>query len=220
MMPANNAFAGKHVIVTSGPTREPLDPVRYISNHSSGKQGHAIAAAFAAAGARVTLISGPVSIADPAGVTCVHVGTAKEMLAATLAALPADIAIFSAAVADWTPKTVADHKMKKRANEDELTITFVKNPDILKTIGHASNRPQMVVGFAAETNDVIKYATGKLESKNADLILANDVSQGAVFGSDTTHLYCVTKTGTDDWGACDKQQAADRLVSTVAKLIL
>ena len=215
----SRALAGMHVIVTSGPTREPLDPVRYITNHSSGKQGHAIAAAFANAGARVTLISGPVEIPDPEGVTTIHVNTAAQMLEATLAALPADVAVCAAAVADWTPQTVADHKMKKRADEDTLTVTFVKTADILKTVGHHAARPSVVVGFAAETNDVLAYGRKKLDSKNADMICANDVSGGAVFGADATHLYAITRNGHDDWGVCDKATAAQKIVSAVSNLL-
>lgn len=220
MTPLNaDALAGRHVIITSGPTHESIDPVRFIGNRSSGKQGHAIAAAFAAAGARVTLVSGPVSIPDPAGVTCVHVETAQQMLDAVTAALPADIAVCAAAVADWRPKNVVDHKMKKRANEDELSITLVRNADILRTLGHSPARPPVLVGFAAETNDILSYARGKLVAKNADLILANDVSGGAIFGSDATHLVAVTASGHDDWGPIDKLQAATRIVAAATELL-
>lgn len=208
-----------HIIVTSGPTREAIDPVRYISNHSSGKQGHAIAAACAKAGARVTLVCGPVTIPDPAGVKTIRVESAKDMMDAVLAALPADIAICAAAVADWRPANPADHKLKKRENEDEMTIKLVKNPDILATLAHHASRPKLVVGFAAETGNPAEFARAKLESKGVDLILANDISNGAVVGKDDTHLFAVTRAGIDDWGKMDKTAAAEKLVRIISERI-
>ena len=218
MLPSTN-MKGRHVVVTSGPTYEPIDPVRFIGNRSSGKQGHAIAAAFADAGARVTLITGPVKIPDPHGVTTVHVETAQEMLDAVNAAMPADVTVCAAAVADWRAKQVADRKMKKREGDDELTITLVRNPDIISTIGHGDNRPEVLVGFAAETHDVVKYARGKLVAKKADLILANDVGGGAVFGSDLTQLIAITADAADDWGPLNKQQSAQKIVSAVSRML-
>lgn len=213
---------GIHAIVTSGPTREHIDPVRYISNESSGKQGHAIAEAFARAGARVTLITGPVAIPDPVhgNITVVRVISARDMLAAAESALPADIAVCAAAVADFRPSDIVDHKIKKRAGDNTMTITLVENPDILKTLGHhATQRPAIVAGFAAETENVIAYAQGKLEKKRADVIFANSVAGGAVFGQDDTHLTMVTATKNEDWGVLDKQQAAMEIVATLARLL-
>ncbi|MEI8145240.1 MAG: bifunctional phosphopantothenoylcysteine decarboxylase/phosphopantothenate--cysteine ligase CoaBC, partial [Alphaproteobacteria bacterium] len=174
--PAARPLAGKRVLVTSGPTREPIDPVRYISNHSSGKQGHALARAAAEAGAEVTLISGPVALADPVGVKVVHVESARDMLAAVQAALPADIAIFAAAVADWRAADIASGKLKKGAGGPP-TLSFVENPDILATTAQLkSGRPSLVVGFAAETDALIDNAKAKLTRKGCDLIVANDVA--------------------------------------------
>lgn len=209
-------LSGKHILVTSGPTQEPIDPVRYLSNHSSGKQGHAIAAAFAAQGARVTLVSGPVSIADPKGVTTIHVKTAKDMLNAVLNALPADVAVCAAAVADWTPANVIDHKMKKRAGEDTMALNLVKTADILKTLSTHAMRPTIVVGFAAETDAHLDHAREKLETKKCDLLLVNDVSGGKVFGADETHIHVLDHTGTTDWGAMRKDEVATKLVQLLS----
>lgn len=218
-MPLPVSLKGLHVIVTSGPTYEPIDPVRFIGNRSSGKQGHAVAAAFADMGAKVTLITGPVKIPDPLGVTTIHVETAGQMLAAAVAALPADVAVCAAAVADWRAREVAPHKLKKRAGEDTLTLTLTRNPDILATLGHDRLRPRVVVGFAAETQNIIANARAKLAAKGADLILANDVGGGAVFGSDATRLIAVTTTSHDDWGDLNKQQSAQKIVGAVTRLI-
>jgi phosphopantothenoylcysteine decarboxylase/phosphopantothenate--cysteine ligase len=209
-------LAGRSFLVTSGPTEEPLDPVRYISNRSSGKQGHAIARALSAAGARVKLISGPVSIPPPKGVDLVRVNTALDMLAAAEAALPVDGAIFAAAVADWRAAEVSDQKMKKTGGADEtLTLTLVKNPDILATIGHHHNRPRLVVGFAAETENLLANAQKKLGSKGADWILANDVSQGAVFGGESNHVHLVSNAGAEDIGAGSKDEIAELIVARI-----
>ena len=179
-------LSGRHVLINAGPTREAIDPVRYISNHSSGKMGFALAEAAAEAGARVTLVAGPVNLPTPARVQRIDVISAQDMLDACLAALPADIFIASAAVADYRPASAADQKMKKdTANEDGLTLTLVRNPDILATLADHSQRPDCCVGFAAETHDVLNYAADKLQRKNLDLIIANDVSQSGIgFNSD------------------------------------
>lgn len=218
LAPAHQPLAGLRFLVTSGPTEEPLDPVRFLSNRSSGKQGHAIAAALAAAGAAVELVSGPVSIPDPAGVRVTRVTTAVEMLEAVEALLPADGAIFAAAVADWRAAEVAGQKLKKRGGDDEtLTLSFVRNPDILATVGHHAERPRLVVGFAAETEDLIANATRKLTAKGADWIFANDVSaERKVFGGEDNHVHLLSKEGVEDFGAARKDELARRMVDRVA----
>ncbi len=217
---AGNAaqLAGKHIIVTSGPTHEPIDPVRYIANRSSGKQGHAIAAAAVKAGARVTLVAGPVALRDPAGATVVHVETAREMLAAVEAALPADAAIFAAAVADWRVASEADEKIKKGiAGAPDLHL--VENPDILATIGHhPSRRPRLVVGFAAETQNLVENARAKLARKGADFIVANDVSpETGIMGGDRNTVRIVSADGVEDWPEAGKGEVAEKLVARVAR---
>ncbi|MGB1161076.1 MAG: bifunctional phosphopantothenoylcysteine decarboxylase/phosphopantothenate--cysteine ligase CoaBC [Alphaproteobacteria bacterium] len=214
---APKPLAGKTALVTSGPTHEPVDPVRVMANRSSGQQGQAIASALAAAGATVTLISGPVNLPEPIGVQVVKVQTADEMLAAAQAALPADIAVFAAAVADWKPKTSAPEKLKKTAGDNELSMSFVKNPDILATLAKAENRPGLVVGFAAETENVVENAKSKLTRKNADWILANDVSEGAVFGERTNTITLVSAQGAEDWPKLTKDQVAARLVEKITE---
>ncbi|WP_374629684.1 bifunctional phosphopantothenoylcysteine decarboxylase/phosphopantothenate--cysteine ligase CoaBC [Pannonibacter indicus] len=211
-------LAGKHVVITSGPTHEPIDPVRYIANRSSGKQGHAIAAAAAEAGARVTLISGPVTLPDPAGVTVIPVETAKEMLAAVEAALPADVAIMAAAVADWRVAQEGSEKIKKDGSGQPPALALVENPDILSTVGHlAGNRPRLVVGFAAETQNLIANAQGKLQRKAADWIVANDVSPSTgVMGGDANTVRIVTHDGIEDWPTLGKTEVARRLVARIA----
>lgn len=211
-------LAGKHVVITSGPTHEPIDPVRYIANRSSGKQGHAIAAAAAEAGARVTLISGPVTLPDPAGVTVIPVETAKEMLAAVEAALPADVAIMAAAVADWRVAQEGSEKIKKDGSGQPPALALVENPDILSTVGHlAGNRPRLVVGFAAETQNLIANAQGKLQRKAADWIVANDVSPATgVMGGDANTVRIVTHDGIEDWPTLGKTEVARRLVARIA----
>ncbi len=213
-------LAGRHVVVTSGPTREPIDPVRYISNHSSGKQGHAIARAAAAAGARVTLVTGPVALADPVGVDTVHVESARDMLAAVEKALPADIAVFAAAVADWRVAEVAGGKIKKGAGGPP-SLSFVENPDILATIAKKTEgRPGLVVGFAAETEAVLDNARAKLARKGCDLIVANDVASGTdTFGGDMNRVHIVAADGVETWERQSKDAVAAALVSLLARRI-
>jgi phosphopantothenoylcysteine decarboxylase/phosphopantothenate--cysteine ligase len=217
-------LSGRHVLVTSGPTHEPIDPVRYIANRSSGKQGHAIAEAAARAGAQVTLISGPVTLGDPAGVTTVHVETANEMLAAVEAALPADIAIFAAAVADWRVQNSAGRKLKKDRGEAP-SLVLTPNPDILAIIAQqGAGRPPLVIGFAAETEAVIDNARAKLARKGCDLIVANDVSlsgsgiAGGVMGGDANAVHLVSAAGVTSWPILSKDEVARRLVLHMATL--
>jgi phosphopantothenoylcysteine decarboxylase/phosphopantothenate--cysteine ligase len=213
---APKPLAGRHVLVTSGPTIEPIDPVRFITNRSSGKQGHAVAAAAARAGARVTLISGPVAIADPQGVEVVRVETARQMLDAVFAALPADAAVMAAAVSDWRPAEVASQKIKKAAG-DPSPLAFVENPDILATLGHNDRRPKVVIGFAAETTDVEANAARKLKTKGADCIVANDVSpDSGVFGGDRNSVRVISAAGVDVWPTLSKDEVAERLVALIA----
>lgn len=209
---------GRHVLITSGPTHEPIDPVRYIANRSSGKQGHAIAAAAAAAGARVTLVSGPVAIADPPGVNVVRVETADDMLAAVKAALPADAAIFAAAVADWRVVKASGEKIKKSAGARTPTLELSENPDILKTVAKLkSGRPDLVVGFAAETHNVLEFASGKLKSKGADWVVANDVSEGTgVMGGDRNSVHLISAEGSESWPEMSKADVAHKLVARIA----
>jgi phosphopantothenoylcysteine decarboxylase/phosphopantothenate--cysteine ligase len=207
-------LAGRHMLVTAGPTHEAIDPVRFLGNRSSGKQGFAIAAALAAEGARVTLIAGPVNLPTPAGVTRIDVVSAREMAAAVAAALPADVAIMVAAVADWRVEASAG-KLKKTKGSVPPSLALVENPDILATIGHSAERPRLVIGFAAETGDLLANAAAKLARKGADWIIANDVSQG-VFGEDHTHVFLVSGAGTDDWGTATKTDVAIRLASRIA----
>lgn len=213
------ALAGRHVLITSGPTHEPIDPVRYIANRSSGKQGHAIAAAAAAAGARVTLVSGPVNLPDPPGVETVHVESAREMLAAVESSLPADLAIFAAAVADWRVADAASEKMKKDGGKLP-PLSLVENPDILATVAQRKNgRPGFVVGFAAETQNVIDYAKAKLARKGCDLIVANDVGGTGVMGGDANTVHLVTAEGIETWPTLPKEEVASRLVAHLARLL-
>jgi phosphopantothenoylcysteine decarboxylase/phosphopantothenate--cysteine ligase len=204
---------GRHALVTAGPTHEPIDPVRFIGNHSSGKQGFAIAAVLAHLGARVTLVAGPVHLPTPAGVTRVDVITARDMAAACEAALPADIAVMVAAVADWRAET-APRKLKKDSSAP-APLVLTENPDILAGIGHHAQRPALVVGFAAETHDLIPHAAAKRTRKGADWIVANDVSEG-VFGSDSNHVHLITATGNEDWGRQAKNDVAATLAARIA----
>jgi len=214
------ALAGRRVVVTSGPTHEPIDPVRYLANRSSGRQGHAIATAAARAGANVTLVSGPVAIPDPPGVTVVHVETAVEMRDAVLAALPADAAVFTAAVADWRAARPAAGKIKKSGGKAAPTLTLTENPDILATVGHAANRPRLVVGFAAETNDLLANAAKKLAAKGADWIVANDVSpEAGVMGGEDNTVHIVSASGVEDWPKLPKEDVATRLVAKIAEAL-
>lgn len=220
--PAAKPLGGRRILVTSGPTHEPIDPVRYIANRSSGKQGHAIAAALARLGADVQLVSGPVTIPDPAGVSVVHVESAREMRDAVESLLPADAAIFVAAVADWRTAGAAGEKIKKVAGEGPPSLQMVENPDILAGIGHHSGRPALVIGFAAETQDVVKNAQAKLDRKGADLIVANDVSHdsgigaGGVMGGDRNRVRIVSGTGVEEWPELTKDEVAARLAALVA----
>jgi phosphopantothenoylcysteine decarboxylase/phosphopantothenate--cysteine ligase len=216
LLRVEGSLVGKRVLVTSGPTAEPLDPVRVLANRSSGKQGHAIAAAAAAAGADVTLVSGPVNVPDPAGVSVVHIETARDMLAAVEKALPADVAIFAAAVADWRPQQVRNSKIKKQGAPP--TIALVENPDILSTVAHRkSDRPGLVVGFAAETDDVIANAKAKLARKGCDWIVANDVSPATgIMGGDRNTVHLVTADGIEDWPPQSKEEVARALVTRIA----
>jgi phosphopantothenoylcysteine decarboxylase/phosphopantothenate--cysteine ligase len=213
-------LAGKRVLVTSGPTHEPIDPVRYIANRSSGKQGHAIAVAAASAGASVTLVSGPVAIPDPPGVTTVHVETAREMLAAVEAALPADIAVFAAAVADWRAEAAASAKLKKDGSAPS-PLRLTENPDILATVARRTEgRPSLVVGFAAETDAVVDHARAKLARKGCDLIVANDVSaETGVMGGDRNTVHLVTAAGVETWPTLGKDEVARRLVERFAAMV-
>ena len=214
---APKPLLGKHMLITAGPTREPIDPVRYLSNHSSGKQGYAIAAALANLGAKVTLVSGPVSLTPPHGVDLVKVETARDMLTACEAALPADCFVAVAAVADWRTENCGDKKIKK--DKGELPpLELCENPDILKTISTAKNRPGLVVGFAAETNDVIVHAQAKLLKKKCDWIVANDVS-GDVMGGDHNEMTLVTKDGVKNWPRQTKQNAARQLALKIAETL-
>jgi phosphopantothenoylcysteine decarboxylase/phosphopantothenate--cysteine ligase len=215
---AGGALAGRHVLVTSGPTHEPIDPVRYIANRSSGKQGADIAAAAERLGARVTLVTGPVSGALPAGVEAVRVESALDMLEAVRAALPADIAVFAAAVADWRVARAAPHKLKKRGKEPPR-LELIENPDILKTIATApiAERPPLVIGFAAETENVVENAKAKRKAKGANWIVANDVSPaGGVMGGDRNTVHLVTAEGVDSWPELDKAEVARRLMERAA----
>ena len=214
---APKPLAGKRAVVTSGPTHEPIDPVRYIANRSSGTQGHAIAAALAEAGAEVTLVSGPVTLPDPRGVKVIRVERAEEMRDAVLAALPADIAVMVAAVADWRVASASEEKIKKAQDGSVPALSFVENPDILKTVGHHEKRPKLVIGFAAETADVETNATAKLNRKGADIIVANDVSpETGIMGGKRNRVAIVSRSGIDRWPDMSKEEVAERLVALIA----
>lgn len=215
-------LAGRRIVVTSGPTHEPIDPIRYIANRSSGKQGHAIAGALARLGADVRLVSGPVAIPDPAGVATTHVETARQMQAAVMELLPADAAVFVAAVADWRTENAAGQKIKKVAGSAPPTLSMVENPDILAAVGHHANRPRLVVGFAAETADLVANAQAKLAKKGADFIVANDVSTGSgiggsgVMGGDRNLVRIVSAAGIEEWPEMTKGEVAERLAALIA----
>jgi phosphopantothenoylcysteine decarboxylase/phosphopantothenate--cysteine ligase len=214
-------LSGRRVLVTSGPTHEPIDPVRYIANRSSGKQGHAIAAAAAQAGAQVTLVTGPVNLPDPPGVTTVHVERAREMLQAAERALPADVAVFAAAVADWRVANAGVQKIKKMPGKGMPELALVENPDILSTIAHRkSGRPKLVIGFAAETENVAANAKAKLAAKGCDWILANDVSpQTGIMGGDRNTIELVTAKGVEAWAPQSKEDVAAMLIARVAEAL-
>jgi phosphopantothenoylcysteine decarboxylase / phosphopantothenate---cysteine ligase len=218
---AQKPLAGRKVIVTAGPTHEPIDPVRYLANRSSGKQGYALAAEAARAGADTTLISGPVSLAAPAGVRLLKIETADEMLHAVSSALPADIAIFAAAVADWKAVRTSSNKIKKgRSGPPEITLA--ENPDVLRTVATlAKGRPAIVVGFAAETENVLANAKAKLVSKGCDMVVANDVSAGTgVMGGERNTVHLVTREGVESWPELDKSQVAARLIERLAGTLI
>ena len=216
--PAPGPLSGRHAIVTSGPTHEPIDPVRYLANRSSGRQGHAIAAALAALGARVTLVSGPVSIPDPPGVAVHRVETALEMLEACRSALPADVAVFAAAVADWRVDHAAAQKIKKQPGAAPPALTLVPNPDILASIAApGAQRPRLVVGFAAETAELLANAQAKLARKNADWIVANDVSpETGIMGGAENAVHILSAAGTESWPLLAKDAVARRLADRIA----
>lgn len=210
---------GRHAIVTSGPTFEPIDPVRYIANRSSGKQGHAIAAALSDLGCRTTLITGPTNLADPVGCDVIRIETAREMLSATESALPADIAVFAAAVADWRTSGEAEEKIKKQPGATPPSLEMVENPDILKTVSASENsRPTLVVGFAAETNDVLTNASKKRTRKGCDWIVANDVSpETGTFSGDNNTVHLITDGAVEDWPRMTKTDVAKQLAGRIAQ---
>jgi phosphopantothenoylcysteine decarboxylase/phosphopantothenate--cysteine ligase len=213
---APQKLAGRHVIVTAGPTHEPIDPVRYLANRSSGKQGFAIAQALAELGARVTLVAGPVALATPRGVTRVDVETASEMAAAVQAALPADAAVMTAAVADWHVKAAAQKLKKSGGSPPQLTLE--PNPDILATIAQGKARPRLVIGFAAETENLLDHAQGKLARKGCDWIVANDVS-GDVMGGDDNLVHLVSGAGVESWPELSKLEVARRLAERIGEAL-
>lgn len=212
-----NTLSGRHILITAGPTHEPIDPVRYIANRSSGKQGYALAAACALRGARVTLVSGPVDLPAPNGVAVIPVETAAQMLEAVTQSLPADVAIFAAAVADWRVANAAAEKIKK-AKGGTPTLALVENPDILRTIAHKGpSRPELVIGFAAETENVLEHAKAKRRSKGCDWIIANDVSpHTGVMGGNRNTVHVITAERTESWPEMDKQAVAERLAGRIA----
>ncbi|MSP04128.1 MAG: bifunctional phosphopantothenoylcysteine decarboxylase/phosphopantothenate--cysteine ligase CoaBC [Acetobacteraceae bacterium] len=216
---APKPLSGKHAVVTSGPTHEPIDPVRYIANRSSGKQGHAIAAALASLGARVTLVSGPVNQPDPSGVSIRRVETAEEMLAACQSALPADIFVAAAAVADWRVEQASTGKIKKKEGVAAPSLSLVPNPDILATLAKPGpNRPSLVIGFAAETDDLLANAQAKLTRKGCDWIVANDVSPATgIMGGDENAIHLISKAGVEDWPRLRKDDVGRRLAARIAK---
>jgi phosphopantothenoylcysteine decarboxylase/phosphopantothenate--cysteine ligase len=220
--PIPGPLSGRRALVTSGPTHEAIDPVRYIANRSSGRQGHAIAQALAEAGAEVTLVSGPVSLPDPPGVAVCRVESARDMLAEVEAALPVDIAVCAAAVADWRPTAARAGKLKKTGGQGPAALELTTNPDILQTLScHATLRPRLVVGFAAETDDLIANAQAKLERKGCDWILANDVGAGSgVFGGERNRVHLVRKAAAPEaWPEATKHEVAMRLVARLAEAL-
>jgi len=217
--PAARPLAGRHVILTAGPTAEALDPVRVLTNRSSGRQGFAIARALAALGARVTLVAGPVALSTPAGVSRVDVESAREMLAACQAALPADAAVCVAAVADWRPDEAFGLKLKK-GKDGPPTLRLVENPDILATLSASGpRRPRLVVGFAAETNDVEVHARAKLARKGCDWIVANDVSEPGVMGGTENTVMVISESGLERWDRAPKDEVAARLAARIAEAL-
>ncbi len=213
---ANKPLAGLRAIVTSGPTYEPIDPVRFIGNRSSGKQGHAIAGALSHAGASVTLITGPVKLTDPDGIKTIHIETAQDMLEACENALPADIAICAAAISDWRVDSFSPQKIKKGANKKAPSLNLVENPDILKTISnHKTKRPALVIGFAAETENLNDHAKAKLQSKNCDWIIANNVTENDVFGSDKNKITLFTADNKKEFPTSNKTIIARDIIDEI-----
>ncbi|HET6184936.1 MAG TPA: bifunctional phosphopantothenoylcysteine decarboxylase/phosphopantothenate--cysteine ligase CoaBC [Acetobacteraceae bacterium] len=221
LLGADAPLRGRHALVTSGPTQEPIDPVRFIANRSSGRQGHAIAAALAALGARVTLVSGPVSVPDPPGVAVLRVESAAEMLAACRAALPADVAVCAAAVADWRVARQSAHKMKKVPGAAPPVLELAPNPDILATLSAPGpDRPRLVVGFAAETDDLMANAAAKRARKGCDWIVANDVSpESGIMGGAENAVHLITEAGVEDWPRLSKEEVARRLARRIAEAL-
>lgn len=218
---AEGPLRGKHIVVTSGPTHEPIDPVRYIANRSSGSQGTAIAEALSALGAAVTFVTGPAEAERPRGVHVIEVETAREMLEAVQSALPADAAVFAAAVADWRVASASDKKMKKDGSGTMPTLDFAENPDILATVSQMTDsRPALVVGFAAETHDVIEHATAKRARKGCDWIVANDVSpETGIMGGSENAVTLISETGTEDWPRMGKVEVARKLAARIAEAL-
>ncbi len=215
LAPATRPLSGRHVVITAGPTHEPIDPVRYIANRSSGRQGFALAAAAARAGATVTLIAGPVHLPTPPGVHRIDVETARQMAHAVEAALPCDVAIMVAAVADWRVADTAAHKRKKDGSGQIAPIALIENPDILAGLGHGAARPRLLIGFAAETCDVIAHARAKLARKGADWIIANDVSGDVMGGADNT-VHIVSAAGVESLPRMAKTDVATALIRKIA----
>ena len=218
---ADGPLRGKHIVVTSGPTHEPIDPVRYIANRSSGSQGTAIAEALSALGAAVTFVTGPAEAERPRGVHVIEVETARQMLEAVQSALPADAAVFAAAVADWRVASASDKKMKKDGSGTLPTLDFAENPDILATVSQMTDgRPPLVVGFAAETHDVIEHATAKRARKGCDWIVANDVSpETGIMGGSENAVTLISETGTQDWPRMGKVEVARKLAARIAEAL-
>jgi len=213
-------LTGMKALVTAGPTQEPLDPVRFIANRSSGKQGYAIASALAKAGAETTLVSGPVDLAAPARVKLLKVTTAREMLAACESVLPVDVGVFTAAVADWRPDVSANNKIKKTDDGTIPAVTLVPNPDILATLSRSAKRPTLVVGFAAETENVIAHAQAKLTKKGCDWIVANDVSPATgIMGGDKNTVHLITGNAVENWPEMDKSEVGTRLAARIAETL-
>ncbi|MBV8577162.1 MAG: bifunctional phosphopantothenoylcysteine decarboxylase/phosphopantothenate--cysteine ligase CoaBC [Acetobacteraceae bacterium] len=221
LLDAPKPLAGKRALVTSGPTHEPIDPVRYIANRSSGRQGHAIAAALTGLGAEVVLVSGPVTLPDPPGVSVRRVETAAQMLDECRAALPVDVAVFAAAVADWRVANASRQKIKKTEAASAPALKLTANPDILATIARlGAERPPLVIGFAAETSDVVRNALAKRVRKGCDWIVANDVSEATgIMGGEENAVHVVTETGTETWPRLSKQEVARRLAARIATAV-
>jgi len=214
------ALGALRALVTSGPTHEPIDPVRYIANHSSGKQGHAIATALARAGVQVTLVTGPTNLSDPSGVTVKHVMSAEDMLKACEAALPVDIAVCAAAVADWRVSKPSAMKLKKINVGAVPELHLIENPDILAAISTHAKRPKLVIGFAAETDNVLDNAAKKLKTKGCDWILANDVSAGKAFGVDENQVTLLTRKEQEQWPLLSKQAIAEKLTAKILNAVI